>query len=445
MKHLLVLFLLLVLPLYLVLLLPGTGIGDQPVPLYVSTGGTDAGNTCQQADHPCRTIAEAMTKVSHGAPYIIKTALGTFELQGTLHIPSQSDVTVEGGWNASFTRHSCTPAGTDLITGQHGAGVPAFQVYSTNSTEKRALTLRCLTIQPSNHYAFSNAVIIVANDAPATLAMHHVRMIGFSTGPIVALYAQPKASITATLDDTLFDHNHLSNNIIVIRSDEDSSVECTLDRVQLVNNNLQSDKSALYTQSNKTGAIATTVRNSIIAANTGGAIAGYSFKDSQNSLRMINSTITDNPRYELKISAANASTASTSLINSIVTDSYASWKDLQIAQHDTAVASLTATYCILGEHEETGGATYSSSNGVHGDPLLSATYHLDKGSVAIDAGQCGFYRIIPVLKYIRVAPYDDIDDDRRPGDQALWGCDIGADEFKVFSWPMFLPAITAPR
>ena len=68
--------------------------------------------------------------------------------------------------------------------------------------------------------------------------------------------------------------------------------------------------------------------------------------------------------------------------------------------------------------------------------------HLEKGSPAIDAGICGeLTNNSGNMTYERIAPYDDIDGDQRPGDRTLVGCDIGADEFKPFSWPMFLPAI----
>lgn len=68
--------------------------------------------------------------------------------------------------------------------------------------------------------------------------------------------------------------------------------------------------------------------------------------------------------------------------------------------------------------------------------------HLKKGSPAIDTGICGA-RINNGgnITYERIAPYDDIDGDKRPGFGKVSGCDIGADEYKPFSWPMFLPAL----
>ena len=428
------------------LLLPRTAIGDQPVSLYVSADGTDSNNNCQQENQPCQTIAHALAGVTLGAPFIIKTAKGTYEIQGTLYIPKESNVTIEGGWNRSFTARSSSPAETHLITGQGGAGLPALRIYSWDVVEKTSLTLRCMTIRPSTHYAFDQAVIVIADHAKAQLVMEHVRMTGvFAPGPVLTLSAQDEGTIVATVSKTLFDHNHLSENIIDIQST--GSMNCSLDRVRIVNNNLDAYKYGLKASSGlteTTGAtIRTTIRNSIIAA-TGLGISIDSRMDSQNSLHLVNSTITGNPQGELRIHAINTSSASASLTNCIIKDDYAPWKDIQAKREGSATASITANHCILGDHEEISGATFSSSNGVNGDPLLTNTYHLRATSPAIDAGICGYWMtdLQGHRWYWRIAPEDDIDGDRRPGTGVVMGCDIGADEYWKFPWPMFLPAIT---
>ncbi len=83
-----------------------------------------------------------------------------------------------------------------------------------------------------------------------------------------------------------------------------------------------------------------------------------------------------------------------------------------------------------------------SGNILAADARLSGNGHLRTASPAIDTGICGEQ---PGLYYSRIAPYADIDGDKRPGQGKLFGCDIGADEYKKFPWPMFLPAIIHPR
>ena len=81
---------------------------------------------------------------------------------------------------------------------------------------------------------------------------------------------------------------------------------------------------------------------------------------------------------------------------------------------------------------------YNHWNNITLDPGITATGHISRTSPAIDAGVCGLHK---GNHYLRFAPYDDMDGDKRPGDEQVYGCDIGADEYKPFPWPMFLPAI----
>ena len=89
---------------------------------------------------------------------------------------------------------------------------------------------------------------------------------------------------------------------------------------------------------------------------------------------------------------------------------------------------------------------YVHSDNITGDPLLKSNGYLRRGSPAINAGICGKWVEYPGMRfYHRIAPVDDIDGDRRPGYGVVMGCDIGADEYKKFPWPMFLPALITPK
>ncbi|MFH2124252.1 MAG: hypothetical protein ABIJ50_12320 [Pseudomonadota bacterium] len=102
-----------------------------------------------------------------------------------------------------------------------------------------------------------------------------------------------------------------------------------------------------------------------------------------------------------------------------------------------ATISVIADYSIIGEVNNINGTYENKSSNLHVDPLLNATYHLSGASPAKDKGICGSNMFI----YSRIAPYDDIDGDPRPGYGILSGCDIGADEYR-FPWIMFNPAFT---
>ena len=74
------------------------------------------------------------------------------------------------------------------------------------------------------------------------------------------------------------------------------------------------------------------------------------------------------------------------------------------------------------------GIILTGSNTITADPLLSASYHLQNGSLAIDKGMV-----------TNVAT--DIDGDPRPADA---GYDIGADEYR-FPWMLFIPVFLINR
>jgi len=86
-------------------------------------------------------------------------------------------------------------------------------------------------------------------------------------------------------------------------------------------------------------------------------------------------------------------------------------------------SGINVDYSIIGNVAATGNYTDGGHNR-DVDPKLDNTYHLSPGSPAVNAGICGY----KFFTYFRIAPYDDIDGDIRPGFGELTGCDIGADE-----------------
>jgi hypothetical protein len=135
-------------------------------------------------------------------------------------------------------------------------------------------------------------------------------------------------------------------------------------------------------------------------------------------------------------------------------------RDLHVkTAHDfSTVSAVSLRYNILGEFADfdTGQSidlyindttNYTHEGNRTADPRLTSTGHLPARSPAIDAGICGYWLtdFQGHRFYLRVAPEEDIDGDRRPGYGVVMGCDIGADEYKKFPWPMFLPALIGPR
>ncbi len=92
---------------------------------YVTTTGNNL-NSCSSTGSPCQTINGAIGKASAGDT--IKIAIGTYTGSGNEVVLIDKNVTLSGGWNASFT----TQNGTSTIDGQgaqRGITIP----YSSDS------------------------------------------------------------------------------------------------------------------------------------------------------------------------------------------------------------------------------------------------------------------------------------------------------------------------
>ena len=436
--------------LFLSLLLPNTGFGGHIPWYYVNGANGNDNNTCTEASQPCKTIKAALEKVSHGAA-LIKIAQGIYEEQG-MDISANQHITFEGGWNNTFTSHTCKAGGTTIIAGDYqGFGSAFLTIYLHDNGDSATMDIQCLTLQPAATSGYPKVIsIITSQGATAQLNMDHARVTGFTGDPVVALTAQTNnASTTATVTRTTFDKNRATGAVISLSADTGSTAELNINKVWLKNNINTSYYDSLAIGSRNSGVTKTSITNSVLAANDGGIML-HSRDQSSNSITVSNCTFTDNPRFEMKFIAWNTSTISMTVTNSILKNNDPRWSDLLLHARDMAKITFNADYSILGAHEieelDTSTITFTSNDEVHGDPLLNSTYHLQKGSPAIDAGICGeWINIWGHYYYDRIAPVDDIDGDKRPGDWTLVGCDIGADEFKPFPWPMFLPAIVHQR
>ena len=455
--------------LFMFLFLQQTGFADVPINYYVSPGGDDS-NTCTEAGRPCRTIKAAVDKAPVGH-WTIKIARGIYT-EDTIEIGEHRFLTLEGGWNWDFSHQDKDP-GTVFIRGgsQGNAREWLFYLSISGQGNEAGLTFKYLTLTQGSSSAIDEALEFRAFDsAKAWLTIDHCALTNFSHRPsasqtfnIMIVGSSNNGEATVTITNSYFTGNMNSDNSVDVYVFDaytaKGSMTMTMDNCKFLRNGNQSAnlfpvRIAAYS----VGSIMAKITNTIIAGNTirGGSsvIVGASGDSSSLSLKITNTTITDNHSlWSDHISGlwAEASDSSTLQINCTNTmlarNSTPPTKEILFRQEDPAsLIFFTADYCILGGRQTIGTVSYNSSHEVHGDPLLNSTYHLKKGSPAIDAGICGAWiNNGGNLTYERIAPYDDIDGDKRPGFGKVSGCDIGADEFKPFSWPMFLPAIVRPH
>ncbi len=438
------------------LLLQQTGLAYVPINYYVSSGGVNTNNTCTDSTTPCRSIKTALKNVPRNTVSFINIARGAYT-EGDMEIKAGQNVTFVGGWNNAFSQQICNPAGTTIIAGYRENSDELFWIYNLDNSQRADLTIKCLTLKKLSLGDITTAVDINAGSGgESNLTMDHIRITGFPDYAIVT-YAVSNGKISTVINHATINHNRSKDYTMYIGA-ADGENTLHMDHVSIIQNGTahQNNRSTLAVYSFASGTINAFLSNTILADNQMGDESPFEIgaqDTSHISLTSTNNTITDNlsssrSGYGFSAFASGTSHLMLTFNNTILYGNHgiAQYEELYFQQSDRATLTFTADYCILGGKQTIGHISDSSTNEIHGDPQLNSTYHLQKGSPAIDAGLCGeWINIWGHYYYDRIAPVDDIDGDKRPGDWTLVGCDIGADEYKPFPWPMFLPAIVRPH
>jgi hypothetical protein len=184
------------------------------------------------------------------------------------------------------------------------------------------------------------------------------------------------------------------------------------------------------------------------SATVAGAYYLYEPSTGECQFRGINNTVYNNKGGDWAVTIQYYSVGCTAVLTNNIF-----WDESEregVAYANDGGGTLLLSYNILGREAdpETGQSPElyinNTTNYTHvanrtgTDPLLLNDGHLRTSSPAVNTGICGE---INGMQYTRIAPYDDIDGDTRPGEGILFGCDVGADEHYGFAWNMFVPAI----
>lgn len=428
---------------------------------YVNgTTGTDSDTCGQTSSIPCKTIRKALDNIPDGE-VTIKIARGTY-VESELLIPVtapgsvKNDITFEGGWNGSFDHAACNPENTVVIPGNRTAPpyMYLFDLYVAGDERQAALTLRCMKIQKTHTGDITRTIHTGADhQGKAEISLLKTRLTGFTEQEAIFLLSIKNGILNASINESVIDTN---TGYTVISGDahNDGILHLTMNKSSLHDNGSQSKSTAvIYLNSSDGGNIDVSVGNSIISGNaSSGDPPGCRFltrdSNSKLSLSMVNTTLSGNTNVApggnpgaMGIHAFDNAQCNIILTNTIIrkNSSLHGPDDFFLDQANNATMNLTADYCILGEYETNGLVTYTSNHEIDADPGLNSSYHLISGSPAKDAGICGYLTGSGPYQYHRIAPYDDIDSDKRPGWGKLMGCDIGADEYR-FPWILFNPA-----
>ncbi len=425
-----------------------------------SVTGSDSLSCGQLPDTPCKSVKRTMETFTTGDG-IIKISHGSY-VEDDMHFPSTttttSNITIEGGWNSNFTEHSCDQDTTVIIAGDRTGGWNAIFHAWVGTTETAAYTIRCMTLKKTASGTLTEAVSMVANvQGQLDFTLEHVRVTGFLNDTI-ALQARDNSKITTQIDQSTLDRNAQSDtgSALVVSSVDTSSLTLDMQNSRLQHNgSVNNSNSALNLKCRGLGTLDATVKNCIITENSSKYSAPginlYTINPgSKSHLVLTNNTVSNNINGQnpdnagITVYCGDSSVADVSMTNTILSGNHLldEDKDLFLRQTTSGQITFIADYNIINAYGSEGTPTYTSTHELNVDPQLDSTYHLLTGSPAIDAGQCG-YDLLDIYK--RVAPFNDIDGDKRPGSGKLLGCDIGADEFmRLFPWPIFLPAIFSP-
>jgi len=354
---------------------------------FVSTTGEDTGNSCTNGSSPCRTIQKAVDQWEDGD--ILLVAQGYYKE----NISKSWSYTVNrtfyfnmlGGWSAGFSSISADPSKTVID------GSAADTVLNIGSSSQNIdITIKYFTFK--NGDAINGGGVKVDN-------------VG--------------AQMKVTLINNIITGNNAQSGAGFYARTPSGKTEITLTNNMITDNTANSQGGGIYAEAGWYFQNEMTLTNNTIAGNygdsNGGGISIYSHQGGLMTLRLCNCVIWANSTNPI----------------------WGSGDDIYYWEDDTSADSITtidAWYCDIGDiyTPPSYSGTYNDNGGnISKDPEFfnagRGNDHIRSKSPAVDTGWCGTMDLD--WNYIRVAPYDDFEGDPRPGDGAILGCDMGADEY----------------
>ncbi len=381
-------------------------------------GSTGIDSTTCGVDLPCKTIDYAVTKAGSGT-HVVKIAVGDYSEKIDIDY-TVAGLSLQGGWSADFSVQKCDP---NLTVLRQLYSEPVMEL-TAGAWRSISVDLSCLTFKGGNN-DWRSGINLVTYGGSITLNMDQSISDGFA-GNGIDLYSETSGAIDMKIRNSVLKNAYqppvgasLSGGGINVWARGSSTQTITLENSILFNNEADSGAAISLRVSGSTTHLSLTnvtlSGNRSIDPDTGGGLSVLSENSGQTIVDIQNSILWSNTKEGTP-------------------------RDINIIQDSSSSTTVNARYSILGEiynYPSAPGTYNDNGHNLNVDPRLNSSYHLRAGSPAIDAARCG-YLYFP--DYTRVAPYDDIDGDSRPGFGVSTGCDIGADEWysKAMPWLMLL-------
>ena len=395
---------------------------------HVSPNGVNS-PTCGSISTPCQSIFIAAENAGAGT-HIIRVAIGDY-FQSVSIPPISDNLTIQGGWGETFNDHNCNPVDTTFFAPHTGAA------SSVNVTSGDGLDVdfECLRFTRFNNTG--GGVSVSAQDSGSTINFTMKNCIVDSHTSGINIQSIDSTAVAVTIEDSMI--IRMDGTGLMAYSFDGGGIILNLKRNRITDNIATNSAGGLQVTRGDNGSLHATLTNNIIAGNQGESGGGMAIVSTSlgaiSDIVLTNNTVVNNTATDrgggLFIDADTVS-SSVKLRNNIIRGNSASTNngnDIYIAESyfPGNLSGLDVDYSIVGDVFVFNPA-FPYIDGGHNltaDPGLTADYLLRSGSSAINSGQCGYGSIL----YFRVAPYDDIEGDKRPGFRQLTGCDIGADEY----------------
>ncbi len=366
------------------------------------SSGTDSGS-CGALLAPCKTVEQGVTNAGPGTN-VVKITVGNYTERIEIDY-SVAGLTLQGGWNDDFSAQDCN-ANLTVLRPNSNSSIIGTSAAST-------VNIYCLTFKGVDD-THRNGIALKALGGTLIFSMNRSIIDGFA-GSGISLYSDTAGAIDVTIQNSVFKNAYQPavslwpGGGIDATASGGSGQTIVLENCLLFNNE----------------------------ATKGAALNLLAINNSSLNLSLTNVTLAGNRSIGLDlgggINAVSSSSGQTTvdITNSIVWGNTCQGtpRDVDIFQGSPGSTTVNARYSIIGEiyNSQNYSGTYNDNgHNINIDPRLNSTYHLNADSPAIDTALCGFYS---TPYYLRVAPYDDIDGDQRPGIPKVSGCDIGADEY----------------
>jgi len=388
---------------------------------FVSPSGNDAANDCLTSASPCRTVGHAVTQAASAD--IVKIAGGNGVYRENLRLDASTQLTFQGGYDATFTEPPDPVAHPTVIDGRRRERVWTLYAGAGQSMD---VTIDGFTLRRGQ---------------PRSNLSQLFCCIGKGGG--LAAFAEDGGAIQLTVRRTTVTGSQSDDSaggILVLGNGfgggDGGTVTATLDRVTVTRNRAPYFSGVGIQSIGGTTASHVTVSivNSVIAGNHveydgGGVGVSAYYTGSSTDVSIVNTTITGNrslgrvPEYVEAVGgggmsvASNDSPVTVSLTNVILWGNRAAagtGRDLHQEAFGPAVPTVNADHIDLGDTALVSGTVNDLGGNLDVDPDLAGGFRLLAGSPLIDAGTCGG------------APPSDFEGDPRPSGAS---CDIGADEF----------------